>query len=136
MCINYDVPFEPALVYWLGGISIYGREETLGVRLWAFNPNEKKDREEVIKNFILRWFDDLTYRHKFVLFEMLRSALSAPEFDFSRAFESDHDSYHYIAWDETQISDPREFFADIYKLAGEEWKDDLAKAALEDSSSW
>lgn len=30
----------------------------------------------------------------------------------------------------------RDFFADILRLANEEWKDDLYKASLEDQSTW
>ncbi|WP_317845957.1 hypothetical protein [Pseudomonas veronii] len=41
-----------------------------------------------------------------------------------------------MAWDETEIADPRGFFADIYRLANEVWKDDLQKASLEDQSTW
>jgi hypothetical protein len=41
-----------------------------------------------------------------------------------------------MAWDETEIVDPRGFFADIYRLANEVWKDDLQKASLEDQSTW
>ena len=40
-----------------------------------------------------------------------------------------------MAWDETEIDDPRLFFADILRLANEEWKDDLYKASLEDQST-
>jgi len=136
MWVNYDLPFVPVLSYWLGGISIYDLEETLGEQLWVFNPNEKDDREKIIKEFILRRFDDLTYRHRFLLLEVLKSALSSPDFDFSKEFESDYDDPRSMAWDETEIDDPRQFFEDIYKLASEEWKEDLDKASLEDPSTW
>ncbi len=132
---KYDLPFAPTLSYWLGGISIYDREETIGAALWVYNPNDPGDREKVIKDFVLTRFDDLTYRHKFLLFKILEGFLSLPDFDFSTEFEADYDENDSIAWDETEI-DPRGFFEDIYRLASEAWKDDLHKASLEDQSTW
>jgi len=131
-----DVPYEPKLSYILGGISIYDREETLGEALWVYNPNERQDREKIIKCFILQDLMYLSYRHRFVLFKMLEGVLSEKDFDFSTQFESDYDAPRTIAWDETEIDDPRGFFEDIYRLASEEWKDDLHKASLEDQSTW
>ncbi|WLG90920.1 hypothetical protein [Pseudomonas cucumis] len=132
----YDLPFEPLLSYWLGGISTYDLEETLGVTLSAYDPNNKYDREKIIREFLLNDFDDLTYRHKFLMFKVLEDALKLPDFDFSTQFESDYDANTSMAWDETEIDDPRGFFEDIYKLASEEWKADLHKASLEDQSTW
>jgi hypothetical protein len=59
-----------------------------------------------------------------------------PDFDFSQQFESDYDENISMAWDETEIDNPRVFFEDIYRIALEEWKDDLYKANLEDQSTW
>jgi hypothetical protein len=132
----FDLPFEPMLSYWLGGISTYDLEETLGVVLSAYDPNNENDREIIIRNYILTRFDDLTYRHKFLLFKVLEGTLKLPEFDFSAQFESDFDENTCVAWDETQIDDARGFFEDIYRLATIEWKDDLQRASLEDPESW
>ncbi|KOX99391.1 hypothetical protein [Pseudomonas nunensis] len=132
----FDLPFEPMLSYWLGGISTYDLEETLGAELSAYDPNDKSQREIVIRNFILTRFDDLTYRHRFLLFKVLEEALNLPGFDFLAQFESDYDENTCVAWDETQIKDARGFFEDIYKLAGEDWKEDLRKASIEDQSAW
>ncbi|WP_150635978.1 hypothetical protein [Pseudomonas fluorescens] len=131
-----DTPYEPQLSYILAGISIYDREETLGEALWVYNPNKQEDREEIIRKFIISDFDYLTYRHRFLIFKMLDEVLQQPDFDFSTQFESDYDEYHALAWDETEIDDPRGFFEEIYRLASEEWKDDLHKASLEDQSTW
>lgn len=131
-----ELPFEPRLSYWLGGISIYDREETLGEELWLYNPNKAGDREAVIKGYLLSRYEDLSYRHKFLLFKILGDALVLPDYDFSTEFESDYDENCTIAWDETEIDDPRGFFEDIHRLASEAWKDDLHKASLEDQSTW
>jgi hypothetical protein len=132
----FDLPFEPLLSYWLGGISTYDIEETLGVALSAYNPNDEADREIVIRRFILTRFDDLTYRHRFLMVKLLETALKLPEFDFFGQFESNYDENTCVAWDETQIDDARGFFEDIYRLASEEWKNDIQKASLEDQSGW
>ena len=132
----FDLPFEPLLSYWLGGISTYDLEETLGVTLLAYDPNNRGDREIIVRDFILKRFDDLTYRHRFLMFKILEESLKFPEFDFSAQFESDYDENTCVAWDETQINDARGFFDDIYRLASEEWREDLHKASLEDQSRW
>jgi hypothetical protein len=132
----FDLPFEPLLSYWLGGISTYDIEETLGVALSAYNPNDEADREVVIRRFILTRFDDLTYRHRFLMVRLLETSLKLPEFNFSGQFENNYDENTCVAWDETQIDDARGFFEDIYRLASEEWKSDLQKASLEDQSGW
>lgn len=133
---KFNTPFEPTLFYWLGGISIFDREETLGAELWVYDPNKQSDREQVIKKFVLKRFDHLTYRHRFLLFKILEESLSLPNFDFSTQFEGDCEANTYFAWDETEIDNPRGFFEDIYRLASAEWKDDLHKASLEDQSTW
>ena len=131
-----DKDFEPTLLYWLGGISIFDREETLGEALWVYNPNENADREKIIRMFLLSKLAYLPYRHRFLMFKILGDALAQSDFDFSKKFESDHDDPRILAWDETEIENPRGFFEDIYRLARDEWKDDLHKASLEDQSTW
>lgn len=131
-----DAVFEPTILYWLGGISIFDREETLGAALWVYNPNDRNDRERIIREFILRRFEHLTYRHRFMLFNILEAALAIPNFDFSTQFESDYDANISMAWDETEIENPRGFFEDIYRIAKDEWEKDLQKASMEDQSTW
>ncbi|MBP1124130.1 MULTISPECIES: hypothetical protein [Pseudomonas] len=131
-----DSPFTPKISYILAALSIYDLEETKGEALWAYDPNSSKDREIIIKNYILDDLMYLSYRHRFILISMLKDSLDSPNFDFAKEFESDYDEHITIAWDETEIADPRGFFADIYRLAHEVWKDDLHKASLEDQSTW
>lgn len=133
---NVNLPWEPRLSYILAGLEIYDREEEIGEALRKYNPNLRQERYEIIKDFILRDLEYLSYRHRFALFKVLEETLADSNFDFSAQFESDYDEYITIAWDETEIEDPRGFFEDIYRLASEEWKDDLHKASLEDQSTW
>jgi hypothetical protein len=131
-----NVPYEPTLSGILAGISIYDREETLGAVLRNYNPNNQDERDEIIKKFILSDYDYLTYRHKFLVFKLLEGVLLDADFDFSKQFESDYDDPRILAWDETEIENPRGFFEDVYRLASEEWKEELQKAASEDPSTW
>ncbi|MFJ7316235.1 hypothetical protein ACIQVE_26495 [Pseudomonas sp. NPDC098747] len=133
---EFDIPFIPQLSYWLGGIETFDREETRGVALSAYDPNKPHDRAVVIREFILNNFPGFTYRHKFLMVEILEDALNSPDFDFSKQFEDDYDSNTCVAWDETVVDDPRGFFEDIHKLAIEEWSDDLNKARVESRSLW
>ena len=131
-----DTPFAPKISYILAALSIYDLEETKGKALWRYDPNNVKERATIIKDFILKDLMYLSYRHRYILISMLNNALSNPDFDFAKEFESDYDEYITMAWDETEIADPRGFFADIYRLANEVWKEDLQKASLEDPATW
>ena len=131
-----NTPYTPNISHILGALSIYDLEDTVGKELWKYDPNNEKDREKIIISFVLKDLMYLSYRHRFVLMAALRDVLDKPDFDFSKEFESDYDEYITMAWDETEIDDPRGFFADIYRLANEVWKDDLQKASLEDQLTW
>jgi hypothetical protein len=131
-----DAPYEPKLSHILGALSIYDQEETKGEALWQYNPNKSKDRETIIRSFILKDLEYLTYRHRFVLISILKAAIENPNTDFSKEFESDHDKHKVMAWDETEIDEPRIFFEDIYKLASDDWKEELQRASVEDQSTW
>lgn len=134
-------PFKPNIRYFLGGIEIYDREHTLGEELWRFDPNNKKDREKIIKKYILSRFEKAyNYRHRYALLENLKDTLRQKKFDFGRLFDTDFDNpdeaHTSIAWDSDEIDNPRSFFEDIYIVAREVWSDDLERAASEDQSTW
>ncbi|WP_256732909.1 hypothetical protein [Pseudomonas sp. P7548] len=134
--LSKHIHFDASLKYFVGIFDIYDREDTKGKALARFNPNERKDREALILEYCLDPFNKLSYRHRYKLIETLTYALNTEDYNFHTYFEDDPDEYSNMAWDETEIADPREFFADIYRLANEVWKDDLQKASLEDSSTW
>ncbi|AUZ46819.1 hypothetical protein [Pseudomonas orientalis] len=130
------VPFDASLYYFVGVFDIYDREETKGKELARYNPNNSKDRENLILKYCLDPYKRLSYRHRYKLIESLSFALNTVNFNFQSYFEVDPDKYTTMAWDETEIVDLRGFFADIYRLANEVWKDDLQKASREDQSTW
>ncbi|NWE21963.1 hypothetical protein HX803_22215 [Pseudomonas sp. P7548] len=136
ICPLMKTPYIPNISHILGALSIYDLEETVGKKLWKYDPNTQKDRDKIIIYFVLKDLMYLSYRHRFVLMSALKNALDNLNFDFSKEFKNDHDEYKIMAWNETEIIDPRGFFSDIYRLANEVWKDDLQKASLEDSSTW
>lgn len=68
--------------------------------------------------------------------ENLSLAINTENYNFHSYFEDDPEQYSTMAWDETQIDDPRGFFSEIYRLAKDVWKEDLQKASLEDPSTW
>ena len=131
-----NIPFDASLRYFVGAFDISDREETKRKELNAYNPNNEKDREDLIVKYCLDPHMKYSYRHKYKLIESLATALNTENFDFGSFFEDDPDEYSTMAWDETEIADPRGFFADIYRLANEVWKDDLQKASLEDPATW
>ncbi len=131
-----NTKYTPNTSHILGALSIYDLEETVGKTLWQYDPNNEKDRETIITSFILKDLMYLSYRHRSVLISALKETLDQPAFDFAKEFESDYDEYITMAWNETEIADPRGFFTDIYRLANEVWKDELQKTSLEDPSTW
>jgi len=135
-CPFTSIPYTPNIAHILGALSIYDLEDTIGKELRKYDPNNKTDRETIISSFILKELIYLSYRHRFILISALKEALEKSDFDFAKEFESDHEEHITMAWDETEIENPRGFFADIYRLANEIWKDDLQKASLEDPSTW
>lgn len=131
-----DTPYIPNISHILGALSIYDLENTVGKELRKYDPNNAQEREKIIRDFIIKDLLYLSYRHRYYLILELEKALKTPQYNFAKEFESDYDEHITMAWDETELDDPRLFFADILRLANEEWKDDLYKASLEDQSTW
>lgn len=131
-----DTPYTPNISYILGALSIYDLENTVGKELREYDPNNTQEREKIIKAFVLKDLMHLSYRHRYCLILELEKALKTPKYNFAKEFESDYHEHITMAWDETEIDDPRVFFADILRLANEEWKDDLHKASQENPSTW
>lgn len=128
--------FVPDLTWFIGRFDVYDREETLGAILEVYNPENKRDRSELIVKFGLD-LECLSYRHKYVLVRSLGDKLNDPDFDFKSLFEIDEDcagSWPRGEW--YNLKNPKEFLQDVYVLAKETWKEDLRKAALEDPSTW
>ncbi|MBV4477994.1 hypothetical protein [Pseudomonas botevensis] len=132
--LNED--FDPRLMWFVGVFGVYDREETLGVELEVYNPDESADREILIRRYCLN-LPYLSYRHKFILIDSLYCKLQLPDYDFQSVFEID--IWEAASWPRGEwycLQDPRGFFKEVYRLACEVWAGDLAKAAEEDPSTW
>ncbi|MEF2265969.1 hypothetical protein V3C40_04155 [Janthinobacterium sp. LS2A] len=130
------VPYEPTLYHFLGPFDVYDREHTLGAELATWNMNDLVQRAALIRRDITSQYKELSYRHRHALVAVLAQALQDPAFDFQAILEHDPESTYALPalWDE--MDDPRAFFADIYRLVQQDWRDDLARAAAEDPASW
>ena len=128
--------FDPNLKWFIGVFNIYDREEELGAELEKYNPNNRMDREELIKNYALD-LSYLSYRHKHALIKSLECSLNDKNYNFQKLFEiNDDESASWPRAEWYELENPREFLHEIYLLAQFFWKDDLQKAALEDPSTW
>ncbi|WP_100429375.1 hypothetical protein [Janthinobacterium sp. 67] len=127
-----DVPYEPTLYHFLGPFDVYDREHTVGVELGTWNMNDPVQRAALIRRDITSQYKELSYRHRHALVAVLAQALQDPDYDFQAILEHDPESTYALPalWDD--MDDPRAFFADIYRLAQQDWRDDLARAAAEE----
>lgn len=138
MEIFVNIPFEPTMTSLLSGIDIEYKDDSFRIKLLELNPGDKNDRETIIKNYILKDQDYLTYRHKFMLVQNLEKSLADELYDFDVLFEYDFDTDQasLSPWSAEEIKTPRSFYEDILKVAKETWKCDLDKAAVEDLLTW
>lgn len=128
--------FEPGLSWFVGVLDVYDREETKGVELAAYNPNNARDREVLIRKYCLN-LPYLSYRHKLALIENLAEKLRDPNYEFQLLFEID--PYEAASWPREEwdsLENPRGFFQELYRLAVEVWEQDLTRASEEDRSTW
>ena len=128
------LPYIPTPSYFLGCFDIYDREETLGVELNKFDPNDESDRERLIVNYSLKV--RRSYRERFLLYKCLEEALLDDGYDFQTLLKHDPEEHSSLpdGWEE--MEDPRGFFAEIYRLASDVWSEDIRKDEAEDSSTW
>lgn len=138
MAPHTDLPYQPTIASFLAGIDTEYRDENFKKDLLKLDPNDYNDRKKIIINYILKDQNYLTYRHKLVLIEELKKAISKKEYDFDSLFEYDYDTEEYSSspWAANEIITPRSFFEDILNIARDVWSEDLVKAASEDRSTW
>ncbi|WP_323155628.1 hypothetical protein [Pseudomonas alvandae] len=133
-----ELPYEPTVDTFLAGLETEYREQEIRDELLKLDPNSKADRIKIIKEYIIKGQEYLTYRHKFLLTRELGNALKNKNYDFSAAFEYDYetDEPSPSPWSASEIDTPRDFFEDVYSMANENWKDEIYQAAKEDPSTW
>lgn len=123
-----ELEFSPSISYFIGDLDIYDREETLGKYLEEFDPNNRSDVYRVMKEmfFYGARVSALSAAHKALLIQVLINALKDPLCDFGRYFEAIDDNGDAFTlpfgW---EIKNPRLFFEEVYRIAMEEWHEDI-----------
>lgn len=125
-CQNTKIDFKPSISDFIGNLDIYDREETLGVYLDRFDPNNRGDVCNLLKETFFHGpsTSGLSISHKEFLVELLINALRDPGFDFCKPFDTDDgncDTFTLpFSW---EIKKPRMFFEEAYRIALSEWHD-------------
>lgn len=117
-----DVNFVVSPGYFIGDFDVYDREETLGVRLVQFDPNDEDQMRSAMDEFFFAGarVSRLTAEHKAELLRVLASALEDGSYEFDSLVGYDlGDGFSLPA--EWEIRDARKFFSQIYRLAVERW---------------
>lgn len=132
------LPYKPTVDSLLAGLDVEYKDKNSKDELLRLDPNSKKGRECIIKNYIIKDQEYLSYRHKFLLVKELEKALANPSYDFGASFEYDYETNEPSAspWSAAEIHTPRSFFEDIFTIVNDIWKKDILMAATEDSSTW
>lgn len=133
-----ELPYEPTIDMFLAGLETEYNDREFKDELLRLDPNSKVDRVKIIKKYIIKDQEYLSYRHKFLLVKKLESALANKKYDFSSAFEYDYeaDEPSPSPWSASEIDTPRSFFEDIFNVANDIWRADISRAATEDLSAW
>jgi len=125
---NSDTPFVVTPAYFIGDFDIYDREETLGVRLEGFNPNDEDQLRQLLDEFFFKGarVTGLSAEHKVELTQVLANALEFDGFDFVALVAHDRDPDDYFTLPESwDIQEPRLLFERIYNIALEYWARDF-----------
>ncbi|WP_204127763.1 hypothetical protein [Pseudomonas ogarae] len=133
-----ELPYEPTIDMFLAGLETEYNDREFKDELLRLDPNSKVDRVKIIKKYIIKGQEYLSYKHKFLLFKKLEGALANKDYDFSSAFEYDYeaDEPSPSPWSASEIYTPRSFFEDIFNVANDIWRADISRAASEDLSTW
>lgn len=121
---NSDVDFVVTPAYFVGVFNVYDREETLGVRLATFDPNDEEQLVSVMDEFFFNgaWVASLSPEHRNEMLRVLASALADASYDFDALISDEAVGEYFYLPAEWEIRDAREFFSRIYQLALARWK--------------
>lgn len=133
-----ELPYEPTVDMFLAGLETEYKDREFKDELLKLDPNSKVDRVEIIKKYIIKDQEYLSYRHKFLLVKELEKALLDNGYNFAAVFEYDYerDEPSPSPWSASEIETPRSFFEDIFNMANEIWRNEISMAAMEDPSAW
>lgn len=118
--------FQPDPTSLLSAFDIYDREESLGVELSKYDPNDFNQLNILMRDFCFSVDDDF-YKpeYKAELIRVLAEALHDNSYDFATLVVV-HEYNEHISLPYTwEIHNPWQFFLNIYAIASEHWKSDL-----------
>lgn len=117
-----DVNFVVSPGYFIGDFDVYDREETVGVRLAQFDPNDEDQMRSAMDDFFFAGarVSMLTAEHKAELLRVLASALEDGNYEFDSLVRYDQ-GHGFSLPAEWEIRDTRKFFSQIYRLAVQRW---------------
>ena len=123
-----DVNFVVGPAYFLGDFDVYDREDTLGRRLSAFDPNDAEHLQSVFDEFFFKGarVASLSAEHKAELLRVLAEALKEDHFNFGALIHGEGLDGYFVLPESWNIESPRSFFLEIYGLAAQRWNQDLA----------
>ncbi|MCH8622615.1 hypothetical protein [Undibacterium sp. TS12] len=117
--------FQPDPTSFLAVFDIYDREESLGVELAKYDPNDFAQLNTLMRDFYFSVKDDFFKpEHKAELIRVLAEALHDNSYDFAALVVYEYNEYISLP-DTWEIHNPRQFFRNIYTIASEHWKNDL-----------
>lgn len=87
--------YKPTPAYFIGCFDTYDREETLGKTLNKYNPNDMSDRKYLIKTYSIGKKQNLSYKHKWLLFKSLEDALNCSDYDFQSILKNDENELFF-----------------------------------------
>ena len=109
--LGSHIEFTPSPAFLLAPFNIYDREESLGLELAAYDPNDPEQLRQLLNlHFFPLWNQGAwTAAHKVALSHALHSALQNPQYDFASLLEDDDNDCFYLpgSW---HIQNPRQFF--------------------------
>ncbi|WP_139835002.1 hypothetical protein [Pseudomonas sp. B35(2017)] len=112
-----DLPYKPTVDSLLAGLDTEYKDDSFKSKLLKLNPNNKADRETIIKNYIIKDQEHLSYKHKYLLIKELEKAITDKNYDFSTSFEYDYETDEPSAspWPADEIDTPRGFLRTFTK---------------------
>lgn len=122
-----EIVYRPSPAFFLGPFNIYDREESLGVVLDGFDPNDPCDLCELFDRFFFpRWEagGGYTTNHKIALVDVLLVSLRNPNYDFEVLLQDGDEECFYLPgnWN---IRSARQFFLGAYESSVRHWEREL-----------
>jgi len=121
---NTDIDFIVTPEYFLSPFDIYDREESLGVELNKFDPNDINDLKFLFEKYVFSGVivDQFQEEHKLKIINTLSDILESAEINFVEIIESLQDLDNPIFLPSNWVfEEPKLFFEEAYNVATSLW---------------